>query len=54
MRLAILSDIHGGRFEVAWRKVEYERGPLVRRYDELEIPARDFIRKAFFGVAHGG
>lgn len=43
-------DIAGGRFTVEERIVPYDRGALLARYDELEIPARDFIRKVFFGV----
>jgi len=43
-------DLHGGAFEVELRKVKYERGALLKRYDELEVPARESIRKAFFGV----
>lgn len=43
-------ELAGGRFEIEERQVAYERGPLLARYDALEIPARDFIRKVFFGV----
>lgn len=43
-------DVTAGRFVIEERRVPYERGPLLARYDTLEIPARDFIRKSFFGV----
>jgi|GEM_PF-3239646 len=43
-------DIKAGGFEIAIEKVMYDREPLLRRYDELEIPDRDLIRKVFFGV----
>ena len=42
--------IADGHFMIEERRVAYERGPLLARYDELEVPARDFIRKVFFGV----
>jgi putative phosphoesterase len=43
-------EIIGGSFRIELRKVKYDRELLLRRYDELEIPARDFIRKTFFGI----
>lgn len=43
-------DIAGGRFAIAEHRVAYERGPLLAAFDVLEVPARDFIRKVFFGV----
>lgn len=43
-------DILGGRFAIAEHRVAYERGPLLAAYDVLEVPARDFIRKVFFGA----
>lgn len=43
-------DIADGRCEIAEQRVTYDRSALLARYDALEIPARDFIRKAFFGV----
>jgi len=42
-------DIAGGRFVIEERIVSYHRGARLARYNVLEIPARDFIRKAFFG-----
>jgi putative phosphoesterase len=43
-------DVTNGSFAIEERRVAYERGPLLARYDELEVPARNFIRKAFFGA----
>ncbi len=43
-------DISDGRCEIAERRVAYDRSALLARYDALKIPARDFIRKVFFGV----
>lgn len=43
-------DIADGPCEIAEQRVTYDRSALVARYDALEIPARDFIRKVFFGV----
>lgn len=43
-------DIAGGRFRIAEHRVTYDRGPLLAAYDALGVPARDFIRKVFFGV----
>ena len=43
-------ELAGGGFAIEERQVAYERGPLLARYDALEIPTRDFIRKVFFGV----
>ena len=43
-------DISGGRFTIAEHRVAYERGPLLAAFDVLDVPARDFIRKVFFGV----
>lgn len=43
-------DVTDGQFAIEERQVAYERGPLLARYDELEIPARNFIRKVFFGA----
>jgi predicted phosphodiesterase len=37
-----------GHFAITERQAPYERGPLLARYDELAIPARDFIRRVFF------
>ena len=39
-----------GEFMISEHTAQYDRSRLLRRYDELEIPARDFIRKYFFGV----
>ncbi len=43
-------DISDGRCEITERRMAYDRSALLARYDALEIPARDFIRKVFFGV----
>jgi len=43
-------DVNNGSFNIELCKVTYERNALLKRYDVLEIPARDFIRKIFFGV----
>lgn len=43
-------EIAGGHFAIQGCRVAYEREALLARYDALEIPARDFIRKVFFGV----
>jgi putative phosphoesterase len=43
-------DVFHGAFQIAQRRVPYERQALLARYDELEIPDRRFIRKVFFGV----
>ena len=43
-------DIADGRCEIAERRVAYDRSALLARYDTLEIPARDFIRRVFFGM----
>jgi hypothetical protein len=48
-RYAVI-ELAGGQLDIEERRVAYERGPLLGRYDTLEVPARDFIRKAFFGV----
>jgi len=39
-----------GKFSVTEHRVPYDREALLARYDELEIPARRFIRRCFFGV----
>ena len=46
-------DMFRGAFQIAQRRVPYDRQALLARYDELEIPARQFIRKVFFGVTVG-
>jgi putative phosphoesterase len=43
-------DLSGGRFAIEECRVKYERGALLERYRELEIPAREVILKVFFGV----
>ena len=43
-------DIASGRFTIEVHRVPYEREALLARYDELRVPARDFIRKVFLGV----
>jgi len=43
-------EMADGHFAIEERRVTYEREALLARYDALEIPARDFIRKVFFGV----
>ena len=43
-------DLAQGIFQVIPRRVPYDRQALLARYDELEIPARQFIRKTFFDV----
>lgn len=45
-----LVSIEKGAFTITLHDVPYDRGPLLARYDTLEIPARDTIRKLFFGV----
>lgn len=43
-------DIAASRFAIAEHRVAYDRGPLLAAYDVLQVPARDFLRKVFFGV----
>jgi len=43
-------EVADGHFAIEERRVAYERAALLARYDTLEIPARDFIRKVFFGA----
>ena len=43
-------DIHGGAFTIQECRVAYDRGALFERYQRLEIPAREGILKAFFGL----
>ncbi len=43
-------EMTDGHFAIEERRVAYQREALLARYDALEIPARDFIRKVFFGV----
>lgn len=43
-------DITAGRFAIAEHRVAYEREPLLAAFDVFEVPARDFIRKVFFGA----
>jgi putative phosphoesterase len=43
-------EMADGHFAIEERQVTYEREALLARYDALEIPARAFIRKVFFGV----
>ncbi len=43
-------DLYRGAFQITPRRVPYERQALLARYDKLEIPARDFIRKTYFGA----
>jgi predicted phosphodiesterase len=43
-------EMADGHFAIEERRATYEREALLARYDALEIPARDFIRKVFFGV----
>ena len=43
-------ELREGRFEIEMLRVPYQRGELLARYDQLEIPAREVIRKIFFGV----
>lgn len=42
--------IERGRCTVEDRRVPYDRTTLLARYDELEVPARDSIRRQFFGA----
>ncbi len=39
-----------GAFAVDERSVEYDSRELLVRYDELQVPARDFLRRVFLGV----
>ncbi len=43
-------DIHAGAFTIQEFRVPYDRTALFERYQRLEIPARESILKAFFGV----
>ena len=43
-------DLSGGSFAIEECRVKYERGALLERYRELEIPAREVILRVFFGV----
>jgi len=43
-------EVSGGRFTIEECRVKYERGALLERYRELEIPAREVILRVFFGV----
>ena len=38
-------------FAIEHHAVSYDRGELLSRYDRLEIPARNDIRRIFFGIA---
>jgi predicted phosphodiesterase len=42
-----MADDH---FAIEEHRVAYERAALLARYDALEVPARDFVRKVFFGT----
>jgi putative phosphoesterase len=41
--------IQDNQFTVERYQVPYDRGALLARYDQLEIPARETIRKIFYG-----
>lgn len=43
-------DVFQGDFRIEARRVFYHRQALLARYDKLQIPDRQFIRKVFFGV----
>ena len=43
-------ELREGCFEIELRRVPYEREELLARYDRLEIPAREVIRRIFFGI----
>ena len=47
-------DLSGGSFTIEECRVKYERGALLERYRELEIPAREVILRVFFGVGWVG
>jgi putative phosphoesterase len=44
-------DIYDGAFTIQEFRVPYDRTALFERYQRLEIPAREGILKAFFGIA---
>jgi putative phosphoesterase len=45
-----LIEFHAGAFTIQECRVPYDRSALLERYRQLEIPAREVILKAFFGV----
>jgi predicted phosphodiesterase len=43
-------SITGGEFSVEQRAIPYDRTQLLIEYDRLEIPAKETIRKLFYGL----
>jgi predicted phosphodiesterase len=44
-------ELRDGKFAIEHCRVPYEREALLARYERFEIPAREFIRRIFFGMA---
>lgn len=45
-----LIEAERGQARVMARAVSYDRAPLLRAFEEREVPARAFLLRAFFGV----
>ncbi len=50
-RYAILTMDERGRYEIEMKAIEYDRETVLKAFDEREVPVRDFIKRAFYGVA---
>ena len=50
-RFAVLRLDAGGTWRVTTHSAPYDRNAVLRAYDERDVPERDLIRGAFFGVA---
>ena len=49
-RFAVLTIDDSGNFAFDLRQVPYDRDALLRELERREVPARKFIREAFFGA----
>lgn len=50
-RYAILTMDERGRYEIELKAAGYDRETVLKAFDEREVPVRDFIKRAFYGVA---
>ena len=50
-RYAILTINGQGNYAVELKATEYDRDAVLRAFDEREVPVREFIKRAFYGVA---
>lgn len=52
IKIALIADLHfriDDHYEVEHRRIQYDRAILIKEMEQLQVPDRELIIKAFFG-----